>query len=187
MERARWARFEVRTPDRLEQERVLEAVIVPFGETTFEVPFAGGERFVRGAFAGFLDEWRSAEGKRRRRPVPLLRNHDTARPVGVARRLEETEDGLVGEFHIPESAQGDEVLAEVRSGLLDSVSVGFRAVEDRRADDGAREVLSAHLFEASLVPIGAFEGAFVTSVRRPQSPRFSLPKAPRIDPNGWLT
>jgi HK97 family phage prohead protease len=182
-EHALWRSVEVRVAA---EARTLDALLVPYDEVTYDVPDPRGERFARGAFADFITDWQGAEGKRSRRPVPFFRNHQHDRAAGVARSLAETPDGPVGSFRIPDTPFGNEVLAEYREGLLDGISVGFYALEETRDDEGVRVITKARLVEASAVVLGAYQSARVLAVRSKQAPRFALPKAPRVDPHGWL-
>jgi HK97 family phage prohead protease len=163
--------------------RTLTGLIVPYNETTEDSPYAQGERFVPGSFRKAVREFR---GRSRKRPLLLFRGHDHSTAIGLATDLTEGDEGLVGEFRLGRTPGGDAALVEHREGLLGSMSVGFRALRDRRGDDGAREVVEAAILEASLVPIGAYEGAQVLSLRAPSAHKpdlawVTLPPAPSID------
>ncbi|HEY5843313.1 MAG TPA: hypothetical protein VIU87_17975 [Mycobacterium sp.] len=43
-----------------------------------------------------------------------------------------TASRLHGEFAIPATDEGDDVLTPIRDGVLDSFSIGFRPVRDQR-------------------------------------------------------
>jgi HK97 family phage prohead protease len=117
------------------------------------------ERFVRGAFARTLS---GNAGSR----VKLMANHDRKRfPVGRATALREDSAGLVGEFHVSATRDGDEVLQLIRDKVLDSFSVGFSPVRHRRSDDGVTERLEVALREVSIVAFPAYEGALIGGVR----------------------
>jgi HK97 family phage prohead protease len=183
---ARAATFglEIRNAERLE-ERILTALLVPYGETSLDTPYPNGERFVAGAFRKAVSEWRSAK---RPRPLYLFRSHDHTRAVGQAVSLEDTPEGPVAEFRVTTLPHGEETIQEYREGLLGGVSVGFRAVRDRISKtDGAREVLEASLLEASILPMGAYAGAGVLAMRHPSEPVdlswATLPPAPAVDPS----
>ena len=118
------------------------------------------------------------------RPLMLLRAHDQKAPVGRAVWVKDTQEGPVAEFQLGlTSPAGQDALAELRDGLLSEVSVGFHSVREQRGTDGAREITEAALHEASLVPIGAYDGAKVLSVRGQglDLSWMKLPDAPKVD------
>jgi HK97 family phage prohead protease len=162
-------------------ERVVTARIVPYGVTSYEVPSPKGERFLPGSLSKSLGDWARAA-----RPLKLFRSHDYREAVGLASGYEpDAAGGPVVEFRIPQTPGGDEALSQIELGLLDCMSVGFRAVRERRGQDGAREIQEAALIEASLTPIGAYAGADVLAVREPQRalhlPDLTVPPMPSID------
>lgn len=140
-------------------ERLVEGIVVPYGETTYLTPDPNGERFVRGALARTVEE----RGAR----VKLFRAHDHDRAVGRATDWAERPRGLWGQFRIAATPAGDDVLNEIREGVLDAFSIGFRPIQHRRARDGVREVLEAALHEVSIAPMGAYDGARVLAMRTP--------------------
>src|ERR1700742_2640357 len=76
-----------------------------------------------GAFAASLRN----RGVRR---VPMLFQHDPAEPVGVWLELREDFRGLYARGRlIPEVARGRELLALLRAGAIDGLSIGFRTVK----------------------------------------------------------
>jgi HK97 family phage prohead protease len=170
--------------------RTLTGLIVPYGETTTDSPYQGGERFLPGSFRKAVQEFRSRK-QQTKRPLHLFRAHDHNRAIGLGTQLEETPEGLVGEFRLGRTPYADEALLEYREGLLGAMSVGFQAIQDRRGTDGAREITEASILEASLLPMGAYPGAKVLSLRGPaleqQTPPdlswITLPPAPKVDPS----
>jgi HK97 family phage prohead protease len=183
---ARAATFglEARNMERLE-ERILTALLVPYGETSMDTPYPNGERFLPGSFRKAVAEWRSAK---RPRPLLLFRSHDHGKALGQAVSLEDTPEGPVAEFRITTMPHGEEAIQEYREGLLSGISVGFRAVRDKiNPVDGAREVVEASLLEASILPMGAYAGAGVLAMRHPAKPVdlswATLPPAPAVDPS----
>lgn len=143
--------------------RTIAGIAVPFGQeaTIFERGRRYVETFVHGAFARTIRE--------RGDKVKLLVQHDRqSLPIGRATMLREDRNGLYGEFRVSETRQGDEVLALVRDGALDSLSVGFRpiAAGDRWNADRTRvERTEVALPEVSVVPFPAYDGARITGVR----------------------
>jgi HK97 family phage prohead protease len=175
--------LEVRDAKALEEERILSALLLPYGETTYDAGVPGGERFLSGAFRKTIKDRMGAK-----RPLLLFRAHDHSRPVGVAERLHDTPEGPMGEFRIARTAAGEEALQEVREGMLPEVSVGFRSIQERQGADGAREIREAALMEVSLVPMGAYSGAKVLSLRdqKPDTSWMALPPMPKVNPDAPL-
>lgn len=159
---ATFAGVELRVPDM--SERIVEGIVVPYGETTFLTEDPRGERFRPGSLTRTIRE----RGDR----VKLFRSHDHGQAVGRALQWKaNNEAGCWAQFRIAATAAGDDVLAEVREGMLDSFSVGFLPKREVRGADGAREVIEAQLHEVSLCPIGAYDGARVLAMRQPASQR----------------
>ena len=138
--------------------RTISGLVVPFGESA-RVSDGGRpymEAFQRGAFTKTLAE--------RRSPVKLLSQHDSTQPIGVATTLEERDAGLYGEFRVTETRHGNDQLALVRDGALDSFSVGFSPISHVQRD-GVTVRTEVRLREVSLVTFPAYEGAVVTGLR----------------------
>lgn len=160
-------------------EGVLEGICAPYDETTFLAGDGRGERILRGAFR------KSAHEQAGR--LKLFRNHEHGRPVGIATRITDRHpDGLWASFKLADGDRYRDVRDELEQGLLSDLSVGFRTVQERRGDDGAREITEAQLVEVSLVPIGAYSGARVLAMRG-ISGTFDYPHAPPPPPiPAWL-
>lgn len=157
--------------------RVLTGVAVPYGVVTMNTPHPGGERFARGAFR------RTVKNQGGRLPK-LFRNHEHGQAVGTAVDMRDTDDGLVASWRLADTPAGNAVLQEVREGVLDSLSVGFRAVREDLVE-GVREIREAHLLEVSLVPMPAYADARVMSLRRFDPAMVTIPPAPDIDTD-WV-
>jgi uncharacterized protein len=167
-----YARFpvELRVPD--VSERIVEGVVVPWDETSYLTPEPAGERFKRGSLTRTIKD----RGAR----IKLFRGHDHGTAIGRALGWEPSHDqGLFGRFRMFDTPAGEAALQEVREGALDAFSVGFQAVRSGRGEDGAREILEAKLYEASLAPIGAYDGARVLAVRTPAP--VDLPAMPDVN------
>ncbi len=106
----------------------------------------GRDLILPGAFARSLAE-RGAGG------VRMLFQHDPAEPIGVWLELTEDATGLFVRGRITEEvARAREVLALLRAGALDGLSIGFRAVEgatDPRSR--VRRLARIDLWEISVV------------------------------------
>lgn len=124
----------------------------------FDVRDRGGDVVRRGAFAGAAA------------PVPLLWQHDPARPIGVIERLVEDAKGLrvVGRIS-SEGGTATTVSAMLREGAVSGLSFGYRV---RSAAPGAvgpggvrsRELTGLDLVEVSLVTRPMQPGARVLAV-----------------------
>ena len=131
------------------------------------------EVFRRGAFAKTVSE---ALGK-----VKLLGNHNRQKfPLGKATMLREDSAGLVGEFRISNTREGDEAIELVRDGVLDSFSVGFAPVKERKTGKSLVERLEVKLREVSLVAFPAYEGASVAGIRSQLSQHLSDDELERL-------
>jgi HK97 family phage prohead protease len=139
--------------------RTVFGTVVPYGQVVTVDDGAGPyqERFEYGAFARSIRE-RGAK-------IRLFTNHDTRKmPVGRAVELVEEPDGLHAAFDIVATRDGDDALELVRSGTVDSFSVGFAGVRHRMVS-GVVVRTEAALREVSLTPMPAYEGATVAGVR----------------------
>ena len=164
--RATFLEVEVRAP--ADGQRMVEGIVVPWEETTFLTEHRAGERFLPGS----LTQSVAQRGNR----IKLFVGHDHSRAVGRAVGWNPDDDrGLWGSFQIRSGEEGDRVLLDVAEGMADAFSVGFRPIRDRRADDGAREIIEAALHEVSLLPVGAYDGAQVLAMRGPREARDFTP------------
>lgn len=159
--------------------RTVEGVAVPYNEVT-ELTVHGAERFAPGSLKKTVQGWGQSG-----RALPLLRGHDQAAPIGKVVELRDTPDGLLVKARLADTALGREAAAEVREGVLDAFSVGFRTIRHALVG-GVREVREAALHEVSLVPLPAYAGAGVLAVRNQgqAGPVYPVvPDAPRIPPH----
>jgi HK97 family phage prohead protease len=107
----------------------------------FDRPDRGGDVVRAGAFARSL--------KRGIRTVPLLWQHDKARPVGRIEYLREDRRGLRVIARLSSSAAGRKATALLREGRVAGLSFGYKV---RKADGAApRELTELDLLEISLV------------------------------------
>lgn len=106
----------------------------------------GRDLILPGAFARSLAE-RGPGG------VRMLFQHDPAEPIGVWEELREDATGLFVRGRLtPEVARAREVLALMRAGALDGLSIGFRTVEGRTDPRSrVRRLSRIDLWEISVV------------------------------------
>jgi len=114
----------------------------------------------RGAFANSLKA-RGTAG------IRMLYQHDPGQPIGTWTQIREDRHGLFVRGRINgEVARGREVLSLLRSGAIDGLSIGFRAVKARRDErSGVRRILEADLWEISIVTFPMLPGARVEAVK----------------------
>lgn len=129
--------------------------------SVFGVIDTGGDIVLPGAFARSLRK-RGAGG------VKMLWQHKTDEPIGVWTSVEEDARGLKVAGRLDLSvARAREALSLMRSGAVDGLSIGFRAL--RAATDksrGARRLLEIDLWEISLVTFPMLPQARVAYVKR---------------------
>lgn len=122
-----------------------------------------GDIVEKGAFAKSLAEW-AEKGN----TIPLLWGHDFADPysnIGSIDLAEEDEHGLKvrGTFDLdnPKAAQ---VYRLVKGRRVTDMSFAYDVRESEQKDD-ANHLTEVHIFEASIVPIGANSAAGVEAVK----------------------
>ncbi len=105
-------------------------------------------------------------------PTPLLWQHDHSAPVGTVKFDKPTKQGITFEARLPMIAEPgrlkdrvDEAWQSVKAGLVRAVSIGFRALEHARMEDGGIRFLKSELLELSLVTIPANASATITSIK----------------------
>ena len=97
--------------------------------------------------------------------VPLLWQHDPARPIGRVLRLEEDRLGLKMVAAVSADCRdGLDALALLRSGAIDGLSFGYRVISSRPRAGGGRELLKLDLVECSVVTLPMHRDARVDTV-----------------------
>jgi hypothetical protein len=105
----------------------------------------GGDVVRRGAFA------RSLGGPPAR--VPLLWQHDQARPIGRIEYLKEDKRGLRVIARLSESRAGREAAALLKEGAVRGLSFGYRVRAASGASAGSRQAGVRELTELDLVEV----------------------------------
>lgn len=125
----------------------------------FGIADSAGDTMARGAFAASLKK-RGAGG------VKLLYQHVAAEPIGVWSELYEDALGLFVRGRVlTDLERGRDVLALMREGALDGLSVGFKTIRARtERRSGARVIHEADLWEVSVVTFPMLDGARVRRV-----------------------
>jgi hypothetical protein len=109
----------------------------------FGRPDRGGDVVEAGAFARSL--------KRGAERVPLLWQHDAARPIGRIEYLKEDKRGLRVIARLSEGKAGQEAAALLKEGAVRGLSFGYRVRE--AAGEAPRALKDLDLVEVSLVTL----------------------------------
>lgn len=111
-------------------------------------------------------------GVKFKNPLPLLHQHNSAEPVGTVRFDKPTKDGITFEARLPQLDEPpslkeriDTAWAEIKSGLVRGVSIGFRSLEHSFMDDGGIRFLETEVLELSLVTIPANQDATIQTIK----------------------
>src|SRR5436190_23151576 len=145
---------------RIAEDGSVEGYASLFGEID-----AARDMVMPGAFARTLKQ----RGLRR---IPMLFQHDPAEPVGVWLELFEDFRGLRARGKlIPDVARGRELIALVRAGAIDGLSIGFRTTK-ARVDPATRvrKLIDVDLWEISIVTFPLLAGARVRAKGASSSP-----------------
>jgi HK97 family phage prohead protease len=101
------------------------------------------------------------------RKIPMLFQHDPAEPVGVWHELVEDIRGLRARGQlIPDVMRARELLALLKNGAIDGLSIGYRTVRgviDPRTR--IRKLYQVDLWEISIVTFPLLDGARVSAVK----------------------
>ncbi|HEY2069823.1 MAG TPA: HK97 family phage prohead protease [Rhizomicrobium sp.] len=122
----------------------------------FGVADSSGDVVQPGAFRQSL----KLRGPRR---VRMLYQHFAHEPIGVWDAIAEDSTGLYVKGRVTDIERGREVLALVRDGALDGLSIGFRTKRARR-EGGHRLLLEIELWEISVVTFPLLSGSRITGV-----------------------
>jgi HK97 family phage prohead protease len=145
----------------VDADGVVEGYASLFGEVD-----AARDMVMSGAFAQSLRQ-------RDIRRVPMLFQHDPAEPIGIWLELREDFRGLYARGRlIPDVKRAAEVLALLRAGASDGLSIGFRTVKGRiDPKTRIRKLDAVDLWEISIVTFPLLAGARVRAVKEARLPR----------------
>ena len=120
----------------------------------------GRDMVMPGAFARSLAA-RGAAG------IRMLFQHDPASPIGAWQEIREDATGLFVRGRLTtEVARAREVLALMRAGAVDGLSIGFRTIRGRTdAKTGIRRLIEVDLWEISIVTFPMLPAARVNAVK----------------------
>ena len=151
--------------------REMKAMSVPLHDVGEDGEFEGyaclfgkedlGHDIIRhGAFSKSL-------GARGQTGVKLLYQHDPNQPIGQWLTIHEDARGLYVKGRLAlEVAKAREVMAMMKAGILDGLSIGFRTIRgqsDRKT--GVRTLLELDLWEISIVTFPMQPGARISSMK----------------------
>lgn len=126
----------------------------------FGVEDQGRDIVMPGAFRASLAQRGAAN-------IRMLFQHDPAQPIGTWDEIREDARGLFVRGHFIEDApNAREILALLRGGAVDGLSIGFRARRAQRdARTGQRRLYDIDLWEISVVTFPMLPGARVNAVK----------------------
>jgi len=104
------------------------------------------------------------------RPV-ALRDHDRTRPIGVVSAARDTGAVLEASIRVSATSEGDDALVLANDGALPMFSVGVEPTDWTYDADGVLHVHAADWNELSLLTMGAFAPARVSTVTAASNPK----------------
>ena len=148
--------------------------------SVFGKPDLAGDIILPGAFARSIAQ-RGVAG------IKLLFQHDPSEPIGAWIAIREDDTGLLVRGRLlPEVNRAREVLALMRAGVLDGLSIGFRTVRARagqavaNTSHAVRQLLEVDLWEISVVTFPMLPEARIGQVKADASgPPAAAPQTER--------
>lgn len=133
--------------------------------SVFDLIDQSGDRIAPGAFSNSLARRGPAQ-------VRMLWQHDAYEPIGVWAHIAQDAHGLFVQGRVLDGvARGAEVLALLRGGAIDGLSIGFKTVRSHTDElSGVRTLLEIDLWEISVVTFPMNEAARVANVTRHHAP-----------------
>jgi HK97 family phage prohead protease len=106
------------------------------------------------------------------RKIPMLFQHDPSEPVGVWLELKEDFRGLKARGRlIPDVSRAKELLALLKAGAVDGLSIGYRTVRGQiDPKTRVRRLYQVDLWEISIVTFPLLNGARVSTVKQQPKP-----------------
>jgi hypothetical protein len=114
--------------------------------------------------------------------IRLLYQHAASEPIGVWEEMREDKTGLYVRGRIlTDLERGRDVLALLREGALDGLSIGFRTLRARRnAITKQRTLLEVELWEVSVVTFPLLIGSHVTAIGKKSEAASAIREAARV-------
>lgn len=148
------------------EERKLEGYAAVFNENYTVIRDMWGEKFYERVMPGAFKD----TIKERADDICMLINHDWNKIIGRINSnltLEEDEKGLRFELTIPNTTDGNDLLENVKIGLIRGCSFGFNIKdEETRWDEKNnfyRDITKVELFEITATPIPAYADTEITA------------------------
>jgi HK97 family phage prohead protease len=148
-----------------------------------------GDRVMPKAFDGTLERWRASG-----RNIPVIWSHEHKEPDAYIGEVDPadvsvTEDGLVvaGRLFIDANPRAAQVYELLSKGLVHSWSFAYEVKDERVADDLAREILEAEIFEIGPTLIGANPNAQTLMVAEAPMTEDKAPDESAWDGNRAMT
>jgi HK97 family phage prohead protease len=113
------------------------------------------------------------------KPVKLLLEHQTTKPLGKLIDITATDTGLEATFRLAKTFRADDALEEAATGLRDGFSVGVKINEWKNVE-GVLRIQKSSLQEVSLVTDPAIDSARVAEVAASETPQDSEATAEEI-------
>ncbi len=152
--------FELKAVRTVRQDDGSEAGVFEGLASTFGNEDMVGDVIERGAFSRSL-----ARPER----IKMLWQHEARQPIGVWQRISETANGLAVQGRLVlEVQQAREVLALLKAGAVDALSIGFSVPKDGAEFDRAkavRRIKAVELWEISVVTFPANPQARINRVK----------------------
>ncbi|HXH15659.1 MAG TPA: HK97 family phage prohead protease [Sphingomonas sp.] len=148
-----------------------------FAVSPFQIKSVSAEGMISGLAAGIGDPdlandtilpgaFTRTLAVRGSQPLPMLFQHDQARPIGAWNALAESVPGLDVQGQLTLEAPDARIaLALARDGALAGISIGYVATKFQRGANGGRLISEIELHEASLVSVPMHPRSRVMSVK----------------------
>jgi len=105
-------------------------------------------------------------------PIPFLWQHDASQPIGHVTKAKVTKDGIEVQVQLAKIIDPgtlkdriDEAWQSIKAGLVRGLSIGFKALEFSRLEDGGLRFIKWSWLELSAVTIPANGEATITAIK----------------------
>lgn len=154
-----------------EGERIIEGIVVPFGQVAEVRDSPDGRRYRETIAPGALDGIDPTQVRLEamfRSSSASYNTHEGAVLIGRGVEGASRPAGHHMALRASRTPAGDDALTLARDGVLGGLSISFRPVEQRTRADGVIERTRIDVRRVALVERGAYQGATVTAVRADQ-------------------
>lgn len=115
----------------------------------------------------------------------LLYGHYSGSVCGIIKDMEEDDKGLLIEGEFIDTTKGRDTHEEVKTGAIDSMSIGF-FLKDYEIKDKKRYIKNTDLFEVSFVAFPANDKALVQDVKAQEWDWSDETLVKHLEKNGWI-